>query len=480
MISNNDLKSAAKKSGLDKEEVLTSIKEHLTESSPASAHKKSRRINFGRYTGIIAAALAVVILLPLTAYAVIPEFRNYINLNFLYQPVTTEIPEGYTAIYTLDDLETVRQNLSGSYIMMNDINIPDSEYAPGGRYENGFLPIGNSEKIDEGFKGIFDGNGHTIFNLKIDGSSCRNAGLFASASTSSMMEKTTEPNENGEDMETYNKDTLVFPIIKRLKIDGAELTISSETYYAGIISGISFIIAGCEVKNSVINIMSSYSYYIGGITGKAFLIDSCISDVSFEFKGTSETIHSKVGGLCGFSYAALTSYYKGSGCHGNIDNVSFLGLYDEANNKIPAVIEAGVFESICNKIKEKSGDFMCAKFRAFFIWPESQGKGSSLFIDAFKTCSLDDNTGYYHLLTDIMTNESEWLSKTISEALTKEEYEEVLSTNKFKINIMNCYIVSPDETPNAEYFSGFDYENIWYTGDDGLPKLRIFDKTDNN
>ena len=77
-------------------------------------------------------------------------------------------------IRTWTDLHNVRNNLSASYILMNDL---DSNTAGFSTYQGteGFLPIGSSE---DPFTGTFNGNGHTIRNLKINRST-PNLGLFS-------------------------------------------------------------------------------------------------------------------------------------------------------------------------------------------------------------------------------------------------------------------------------------------------------------
>lgn len=74
--------------------------------------------------------------------------------------VYDEVPEGYTGIYTIDDLYAIRNDLGGNYILMNDIDL--SETAPGGDWDNGngWSPIG-------GFIGTFDGNGYAVKNMHI-------------------------------------------------------------------------------------------------------------------------------------------------------------------------------------------------------------------------------------------------------------------------------------------------------------------------
>lgn len=57
-------------------------------------------------------------------------------------------------IYTADDLKDISNNLSGSYILMKDINLDHTAWEP----------IGSSS---EPFVGKFDGNGHVINNLRI-------------------------------------------------------------------------------------------------------------------------------------------------------------------------------------------------------------------------------------------------------------------------------------------------------------------------
>ncbi len=91
--------------------------------------------------------------------------------------VYDEVPEGYTGIYTIDDLYAIRNNLNGKYILMNDIDM--SETAPGGDWDNGngWKPIGSSDEED--FTGTFDGNGYAVKNMHIFGTLDDNVvGLF--------------------------------------------------------------------------------------------------------------------------------------------------------------------------------------------------------------------------------------------------------------------------------------------------------------
>ena len=77
----------------------------------------------------------------------------------------------YIPIYTIEELYSVRNNLSGSYILMNDIDLSEAT-AVGGDWDfmgNGWNPIGSGDIYGNGaFSGEFDGNGHKITGMRID------------------------------------------------------------------------------------------------------------------------------------------------------------------------------------------------------------------------------------------------------------------------------------------------------------------------
>ena len=82
----------------------------------------------------------------------------------------------FTPIYTAQELQDINKNLSGTYVLMNDIDV--SSLTP--TAEGNWTPIGTYDEpngIDERFEGIFDGNGHTVSGIKINNSN-DNQGLF--------------------------------------------------------------------------------------------------------------------------------------------------------------------------------------------------------------------------------------------------------------------------------------------------------------
>ncbi|MBE5933393.1 MAG: hypothetical protein E7263_08245 [Lachnospiraceae bacterium] len=80
--------------------------------------------------------------------------------------------EEYIEISTAEQLNDIRNNMSGKYILTADIDLSE-ETAEGGVYNvggYGWQPIGAPlEGLVEPFKGVFDGNGHTISGLTMTG-----------------------------------------------------------------------------------------------------------------------------------------------------------------------------------------------------------------------------------------------------------------------------------------------------------------------
>lgn len=89
-----------------------------------------------------------------------------------------EIPEGHTPVRTIDELYAVRNNLTGKYILMNDIDLSEATA------EEGELDTGHGWTPIQNFKGTFDGGGHRIRGMKIRGTAPSNyIGLFGSTTS---------------------------------------------------------------------------------------------------------------------------------------------------------------------------------------------------------------------------------------------------------------------------------------------------------
>lgn len=176
-----------------------------------------------------------------------------------------EIPEGYTPIYTAEDLNNIRSNLSGKYILMNDIDISV--------YES-WKPIGNR---NEAFTGEVNGNGFRITNLTSEN------GFFAYVNGATI-----------SNLGVYNCDIsgYIGPI-NRYKggiANNAVNTIFENCYVTGDIFG--------TTGNGQITI--AYRFYPGGVVGfsDSSYFKNCYSDVDFSLEYTVMEPYA-AGGLVG-------------------------------------------------------------------------------------------------------------------------------------------------------------------------------------
>ena len=83
------------------------------------------------------------------------------------------VPDGYTPIYTAEDLRNIEKDMNASYLLMNDIDLTEATGENGQyNYEGlGWMPIGSDWNGATGtrtdFNGVLDGNGHTIKGMRI-------------------------------------------------------------------------------------------------------------------------------------------------------------------------------------------------------------------------------------------------------------------------------------------------------------------------
>ena len=175
----------------------------------------------------------------------IPDSIKLENIDVMLGDGTEENPY---IIRTAEELNNIRNNLSAHYKLGNNIDL--SEYS-------NWTPIGNATNK---FTGSFDGDEHTISNLKIDSSDVF-VGLFG-----------------------YNSGT-----IKNLELENVQVTGGDNT---GSLVGCN---TGTIENVNVIGEVTSTANSIGGLVGyNASAITNCSADVAI--KGNSN-----VGGLVGYS-----------------------------------------------------------------------------------------------------------------------------------------------------------------------------------
>lgn len=108
------------------------------------------------------------------------SFLSVFLFLFIMFPMQAFAADGIIEIRTPADLDNVRNNLSGNFILMDDIVFTETDFSAGGAFYNrgGFWqPIGAGGS-NTAFSGTLDGNGHCIQGLKIFRLEEDNTGLF--------------------------------------------------------------------------------------------------------------------------------------------------------------------------------------------------------------------------------------------------------------------------------------------------------------
>jgi len=216
------------------------------------------------------------------------------------------------------DLDAVRDDLGGSYVLMNDLDSATagymelaSETTNGGR---GWEPIGTS---DYGFTGSFNGQGHEIRDLFINRPDQDYVGLFAHISWTHPVENVgvvesvgvTNANVIGH----YRVGTLVGHNAGIVNNSCSTYSATSGGYYIGGLVGYS---DGGFVSNAYSAGNVTGFRYVGGlvghITGARTVREGTVRNC---YSTSSVTGGTRVGGLVGSTFADVevsNSYFAGS------------------------------------------------------------------------------------------------------------------------------------------------------------------------
>lgn len=475
-----------------------------------------------RFKKIIAgfAAAALLITSTVCAYAMIPGLKDKINLLFLRQESIaplTEVPEGYTGIYTTEDLDNIRGGMTGNYILMNDIEFSDEDYEEDGAFAGGFIPIGTSNYP---FTGIFNGNGHVIYNLQVNTPNFTTAGLFGYVETNWDLYSYREKSEAENPNKVGYKVTATGGIIKNLGIEDSRICVNGTEYltqylpagleneqryngttsggiHVGAIAGYAEYIAGCYVKNTevIVNSDSTRSVYLGGVAGQSCITDSCWSDADITFRAVGEKPSEEnvsIAGVTGCSMTCVTSYFNGTV---DTDGYRDYGVSHCNPTEPPMIINEPVMREILVRYFDTysiaydsdmtldeleqialnfNGDrtdslFNICKLMTFYATVDYDEYRNYITYDDYLTTGEEFETVY---LRDPETKprEREVLSQILAEFFPNNEFLQTCQENGVKYGFYGCYDLR--DTPDAD-FADFDTDYIWYVGN-GLPVLRLF------
>ena len=229
------------------------------------------------------------------------------------------IAQGYTVIKTAQDLDNIRNDLDGKYILMNDIDLSS--------YSN-WDPIGEMDSdagIMQGFTGVLDGNGYSIKNLTINRPTEDGVGLFALIGDANTM--------SGGEVKNLGLENV--DVEGNLGAGGlASVSVGNITncYINGKINGNGAYATGGLVGQNLGTIKNCYSncevvgkyHYTGGLTGaNQGQILNCFST------GTVTGQQEGAGGLIGLNMGgSILNSYSTAKIMGNIRVGGLIGSFD--------------------------------------------------------------------------------------------------------------------------------------------------------
>ena len=264
----------------------------------------------------------------------------------------------YTPVYTKQDLHNIRNNLSGDYILMNDIVFTEEDFAEGGEfYMGGFgwCPIGAI--VNNSFKGSFNGNGYAVYGLQMNRAYYDFGGLFGVSQGEIENLRLIEAKIDGEygintsvtvgsgtlqgDVDYNDKDVWTDPdgnitVDSLDKYDrngistatvgmicGYNLGSIMDCYVSGSVKGNTYVgavagrstgtISGCAVNARVESKLTAGG--ICGVTGVSATVSDCVSQGSVSA--------SVVGGIIGSAKGNVTRVYTTSQINGGTANKDF-------------------------------------------------------------------------------------------------------------------------------------------------------------
>ena len=159
-----------------------------------------------------------------------------------------------------EGLAAINNNLSGNYVLTADIDLAGVEWTPIGTW----VPSGESEEEQEipsseyAFTGTFDGNGHTISNLKIDQPDGMALGLFGCISGAEIRNFSVE--NASVDGSLMSADIVGYSFMST--VDGVDLVngkvtahmgeMSAEGMFGGIVgAGMGSLISNCTADAEI-------------------------------------------------------------------------------------------------------------------------------------------------------------------------------------------------------------------------------------
>lgn len=386
-------------------------------------------------------------------------------LTVAFADETAQVPEGYTAIYTAEDLYNIRNDLDGKYILMNDIDLSV--------YEN-WEPIGTAEAP---FTGELDGNGFLIRNMTII-SECseqeNNLGLFGVV-------------QNG----VFNKIIIENGNISATHTDKAEAPALSAGMIVGKAIGDDYMKTTNCFSDGKIDINGFENVSVGGLIGSALndnYVGLCVNnaDININTKSYSQKIFA--GGILGRTSYDIDLYeesffnIKSSANYGNIL------INNDVCSEETQIYAGGIssYQITGNNLSDcyNRGNISAQKSIGYLVFGGIIGEAIARAENSYNTGKIivpsDDNdkiSSVCNIKTPYLyAPEGPMMAKDyivyscycLSDGLTACYQDSDIPYEWYK----NVFILSDTEMKAQNSFASFDFENVWIMEENGYPVLR--------
>lgn len=361
---------------------------------------------------------------------------------------TDSIPSNYSAIYSAKDLWNIQNDMSGDYILMNNIETPSEDYGEKSDklWKNGWGFLNE-------FNGTFDGNGYTLYGLKL--------------STSPKV-----PNYSA--LFHTNNGT-----IKNLSLCDVNFVDANKTgekqYIGAFVAKNDGMVYNCNLERKNNFRIGAYNDVFGGLVGyNSGSIILCSN--SLPITSYASTYAQTIGGIaaintgviCGScNYAdilskATTPYFACVAVSG--------GIVGDNRGIIEQCFNAGSINAIAGS-NSSIGTSVCGGIAGEQVVSEAN-KDKSII----KNCY---NIGNIGVLSQGSFCNNGGISANIG--VTDCCYttnERLFSTTNSSDLVSNCYYdLSEEQLSNIDIFSGFDFNNIWSMSiEKGRPELQCQNK----
>jgi hypothetical protein len=203
-------------------------------------------------------------------------------------------------ICSLTDLNRLRENLSGNYILMKDIDASETQTWGGG---NGWVPIGTT--LQNPFTGNLNGQNFTISNLFINNSGS-STGLFGFTNEPAIISnlKLKDLNVMGGGY-TGALIGAMYAFNNNSKVENVH--VSGNIKGGAVVGGIAGSSSG-TIKKSSVNATITGADYVGGLVG-AFMFDGLIEESFASIDLKKNVSEKKFGGLTGSASGIIRNSY---------------------------------------------------------------------------------------------------------------------------------------------------------------------------